>query len=223
MDGRLDLGRAFAYVFDDRSWVSKVLIGGLLSITVVMLPSMFGYLIDLARRVRDGAETPLPEWGEDFGGRWLRGFSVVVIFFIWGLIVMIPFLCISIASGAVAMGGQSDGANAAASLGVAAAYCIMIPLALLLSLAQPAILVHYINRGTFSSGFEVGAIWRLMGRNWGQYLIVFLLFLVTHFIGQLGFALCFIGVIFTLPYAYLVQAHLVGQLARDETVADQAI
>lgn len=214
----IDSSRPFTYVFEDPSWISKILIGGLLSLTIVMIPSMMGYLIDTARRVRDGADIPLPDWGEDFGGRWIRGFSLSVIAFIWSAVVFIPILCLIALFTVVAAagsGGNSDAAGGIAGLGFTGALCLIIPLSLILSLVFPAIMVHYVNRGSFAAGFEVGAIWRIMSRDWPSYLLVFVLYFVASFIASLGSYVC-IGMIFTLPYGYLIMAHLIGQLARHE-------
>lgn len=217
----MDAGRAFSYVFEDRSWVSKVLIGGLLTLTGVLFPSMLGFAIDTARNVRDGVSPPMPEWGQDFGNRWVRGFSLFAILFIWGLVLAIPFLCIAAIAGvAASAGGSQEGGNAAAAVIGVVGNCLSLIVGIVISLAAPAILVHYVNRGRFAAGFEVGAIWRLMNRDWGTYLLVWLLFLVAEAISGLGVVACFIGLIFTYPYAYLIMAHLAGQLAQTEPGTD---
>ena len=90
--GSIDVGQAFSFVFDDPAWIRKVLIGGLLSLTIILLPAMYGYLVDTARNVRDGIQYPMPSWGENFGGRWMRGFSILVISIIWTVIISMPLL-----------------------------------------------------------------------------------------------------------------------------------
>ena len=92
--------------------------------------------------------------------------------------------------------------------------CISIPLTLILIFFLPAILIHSISRGTFVAGFEIGAIWRIISRDWGRYLLVFILYFVSAMIANLGTIACLIGVIFTWPSAFLIGASLAGQLAR---------
>ena len=216
----MDTSRPFSYVFDDPNWVSKVIIGGLLGITGVLYPSLIGYLVDTARNVRDGVPRPMPEWGEDFGGRWVRGLSLTVLGAIYFLVVALPLICLGAAIGG-ALGASSSSADAAAGIfggTLVALYCALLPAGLIAGLVYPAVMIHYVNRGTFVSGFEFGQIWRIMSRNWSQYLLAWLLYIVAGFISGAGAAIC-IGVIFTMPYATLIIAHLVGQLAQGEPAA----
>ena len=214
----MEFGRAFDYVFKDRSWISKVLIGGLLSLTFILLPSMVGYTVDTARQVRDDNDLPLPEWGEDFGGRWIRGLTLIIGTFVWGLVISLPVICLAMIFGLAAAGAGNNQAGAAegvfAALGLIL-NCLSIPLSILGSLVAPAVYVQYINRGTFGSMFQVGEVIRHMSSDWNRYLLVFVLTLVAGFISGLGAIACGIGLIFTVPYAQLILAHLVGQLARE--------
>ena len=213
----MDTNRPFSYVFEDPNWLSKVLIGGLLALTGILYPSLIGYMIDTARTVRDGVARPLPTCGDDFGGRWVRGFSLSVIGFIYFAVISLPFLCIGAGLGsALGAGGSASDATAGLFGGaLVALYCAWLPALLVAGLAYPALVAHYVNRGTFGSGFDLGAIWRIMNRDWGQYLMVWVLFIVAGFISGAGAVVC-IGLIFTQPYATLIMAHLVGQLARAE-------
>lgn len=219
----MDAGRPFSYVFEDSSWLVKLLIGGLLGISFFLTPSLMGYLVDTARNVRDGRELPLPEWGEDFGGRWVRGLKLIVIYLVWSLVLMLPFLCLAVLIAVVAgTGGGAGGAgDASGAEGVAAVMglvlnCLSIPLTLVIIFFQPAIMAHYVELGTISSGFQVGDIWRRMSANWSEYLILWLLFLVASFISGLGAIACGIGILITYPYASLIQAHLIGQFVRTQ-------
>lgn len=214
----IDSGRPFTYVFEDPSWISKVLIGGLLSITLVMLPSMIGYEIDTARRVRDGADIPLPEWGEDFGGRWLRGLIILLVLLIWNLVPALIIACLAgaVGGGLAATSGSNSGAEGVMTATTLVGNCLSIPLSLFTAFVGPAIMSNYVNRGSFGSGFEFGRIWAIMSRNWGTYLLLAVLYYVASLIAGLGVIACFIGIIFTAPYAGLIAAHLIGQLSRPE-------
>jgi hypothetical protein len=215
----IDSGRSFVYMFEDPAWISKFLIGGLLTVTVAMIPSMVGYEIDTARRVRDGLETPLPEWGQNFGGRWVRGLSFLAIIYIWALVPVIVVACIAAAIGGAL--GASSGTQSAGESAAAAAYiagnCLSFPISILIALVSPSLMSNYVNRGSFVSGFEFGRLWAIASNNWGMYLLVAVLYgVATLFIVYLGFLACAIGIIFTAPYSGLIVAHLVGQLSRPE-------
>jgi hypothetical protein len=216
----MDTSQPFSYVFDDPNWISKVIIGGVLGITGILYPSLVGYLVDTARNVRDGVPQPMPQWGEDFGGRWVRGLSLSVLGLVYFIIVALPFICLGAGLGA-ALGASSSSPDAAAGIfsgTLLALFCAMLPASLIVSLVYPAIMIHYVNRGTFVSGFEFGAIWQIMSRDWDQYLLAWLLYIVASFISGVGASIC-IGVIFTMPYAMLIIAHLIGQLAQGEPAA----
>lgn len=67
---------ALKYPFDDKEWLKKVAIGGVLVITIIGGIPLAGYGVRLARRVMRG-EPGLPEW-DDFGGDITRGLYVLV-------------------------------------------------------------------------------------------------------------------------------------------------
>ena len=63
-----NLGRAFSFMFEDKDWIQKILIGAaflLLSMIIIGIPFVLGYLREVARRSAEGKELPLPDW-DDF-------------------------------------------------------------------------------------------------------------------------------------------------------------
>src|SRR5690606_7898885 len=67
----MELGRAIGFIFEDKKWVSKLLpllmVGILSAIPIVGLIATalgIGYLLHLARNVREGRPRPLPEWDQ---------------------------------------------------------------------------------------------------------------------------------------------------------------
>ncbi len=87
----MDIGRAFQAIFDDRAWVSKLLLAFLFEILVVTSPAVVGYFIQYIHNVAEGHDTPLPEWGA-FGTYWVRGILVILVAFVYvivGLLLLI--------------------------------------------------------------------------------------------------------------------------------------
>jgi len=63
----MDVGKAFGYVFEDKNWLIKLLIGGILLFIPVVNFIPIGYALTALRNVAEGKESPLPEW-DDWGG-----------------------------------------------------------------------------------------------------------------------------------------------------------
>lgn len=87
----MEFGRTFTYVFEDKEWVSKVVI-----ITVLVFASFFplfgliatctllGYITELVKNVRNGHPRPLPKW-DDYGGLTTTGAYVLLAMVIYNL------------------------------------------------------------------------------------------------------------------------------------------
>ncbi|MFN2244903.1 MAG: DUF4013 domain-containing protein, partial [Anaerolineae bacterium] len=82
----MDIGKAFTFVFDDKDWVVKVLIGiGILVAGLVLswliIPGILaglllsGYALEITRRVIRGEVEVLPAW-EDWGQLLIDGLQV---------------------------------------------------------------------------------------------------------------------------------------------------
>ena len=111
----MDVNRAIRYVFEDKQWISKVLIAVVLSLfSWLIIPAFIvaGYMVKLVRQVMHGQDTPLPEW-TDWGDLLRDGFFVVVAEFLWMLPFIVLILVIGLATGG--LGSMSDGGDALAA------------------------------------------------------------------------------------------------------------
>ncbi|NJO81490.1 MAG: DUF4013 domain-containing protein [Blastochloris sp.] len=84
----MNIGKAFSYVFEDERWVTKVLLGGLITLVPILNITTFGYMLKTAHNVAYGNPHPRPEWGEDFGDTFMRGLYALVINFVY----FIPYI-----------------------------------------------------------------------------------------------------------------------------------
>ena len=78
----MDVGRAFSFPFRDPDWVVKFLVGAvfvLLSVVLVGIPFLVGYMVEVVRRVAAGEAEPLPAW-ENLGEKFGRGLVLLAIF-----------------------------------------------------------------------------------------------------------------------------------------------
>lgn len=208
----MDIAKAFSYMFEDKNWPVKILIGGILSFIPIINFIPIGYALTALRNIAEGREGPLPEW-DNWGGYFSKGLMVFLAALIYALPIFI-IMGLSAAFGAVA-GAREKGALAALfGLCATLLYCLNIIYGLALSFWIPGALTFYAFRENFSAMFSFGEIFQYILANIGNYLMAWILSLVASFVAGFGVILCAIGVLFTGFWAYLVWAHLFGQVWR---------
>jgi len=215
----MDIGRAFSFVFEDERWVMKVLIAvvvAILSILIIPIPLLTGYMVAIARNVANGDET-LPEWN-DLGRMWMDGLAIIVAnivytipFWLIPLILMLPS----------AMTSDKDLGMSLMSIG-AALSCILIVIGVLLLLfISPALVVIYARTGEFGSLFQIGRILSFVQACITPILtalvIGILVSVAASIVGGLLNLVPCIGTILALPvavYPLMVMGHAYGQVGR---------
>jgi hypothetical protein len=210
----MDIGSAFSYMFDDQDWIKKIAIGGvamLLGVVLVPILTVYGYMLQTMKNVRDNQPTPLPEWS-DLGTLTLKGLMVVLIGVVYSLPALIPY-CLVIAVSVASQQADSDVAN---TLGILSSclVCLALFFVVVASVLFPAAVIRYAQYDTFGSAFQLREIFNFISSNFGDYIIVVLLVFVAQFIAQFGIILCGIGIFLTSFWALLVMGNLFGQLAR---------
>lgn len=208
----MDIGKAFTYVFDDEDWVKKVLIGGVLNlIPIVGLFFTSGYMLETLKNVMEGRSLPLPEW-DDWGGKFTKGLMAFIIGLVYSIPMSIIMCCFV---GVMVVAGQNeDLANVLGSIGGPCLNCLSLLYTLVLMVFIPAILTKYAETEEFGAAFRFGEIFNLVKDNIGTYLLVLVITWLAGLVGQLGLLACGVGMLFTLFYAMLVNAHSFGQAYR---------
>ena len=113
----MDVNKAVRFVFEDKQWISKLLIGVLMSLLAFfIIPGLIlnGYVIKLVRQVMNGNRDTLPEW-EDYGKLLRDGFFVTVGELVWMLPLILLVIIVTLATSGV--GSLSDDAAAVAATG----------------------------------------------------------------------------------------------------------
>lgn len=222
----MDLGKSLGFVFEDERWISKVLIGGVISVVPILNLAAVGYAIRTLRNVAEGVAHPLPEW-DDLGGDMIRGFMVTLA----GLVYALPLLVVAVASSfwfmaapssVVVSGGRSaaEAMNVLAVLCAASVACLTTLYSLLVSAWIPAAMANYALTDQAGALFRVGEIWGLIRRNLGGYVIALLVYVVLAPIAvMLGSILLIVGAIFAGFWVEVVFAHLLGQFVNPEEQA----
>ena len=175
------VGDSFSWPFQDSAWFSKMVVQGLIFIIpIVGWIALTGWLALTIDTYRAGRRELPPA-----GFHLERGIPLFVV------------LLVYVAAGA----GHNGAISGLAGL-------INLALTLLFAFLAPSIIVHT-YRGGISGGFEVNAIWQTATANPSNTIVAGLLVYVARLIGGLGFLLCCVGALFTIPYSVAITAGIV--------------
>ena len=218
----MDIARSFVYMFDDRDWVTKVLIGVLVTLAGVLilpLPILSGYLIAIVRNVMRGDET-LPDWN-DIVRYWVDGLVLMVATVLYTLpFWLLPLLLVLPAM--FAGGLNQDLADTLGVVSVAVSCVSSLAWALVLLLVSPVLAVEYARTGEFGVLFRVGYILGRVRDCLGPILISLIVSVLAGMAAGivstiLGLIPC-IGWLLGLPlvfYPVIVVGHIYGQMGRE--------
>jgi len=188
-----NVGRAFSFMFEDKNWVVKLILGAvfnLLTLVLIGIPFIFGYLLELAKNSSEGKELPLPEW-DKLGDKFIRGLIYLVILIIYSIPGMIlSFIpCVK--------------------------FCLGPLYFLALAFVLPYITVKYAQTGSFEEVFRFNEIINFVKANLNNLVIVVLLSIAFVIIALFGILALVVGVFFTGFWAFLAIAYLYGQVYRE--------
>lgn len=214
----MDIGRAVAYIFEDKNWMSKLL--PLLIIWVFSLIPIFGlvavalgigYMLFLASNVRDGLPRPLPKWDDgEIQTKLNVGAQVLMAMIAYNL----PTILMAICSYTLISGLASGFLGSSVTFVVV---CCTAPILLLYTGVAWGMLgigvAEYMETGEWQRMFRINHLWDALRSNsntvfqWGLYT-----FLANLGIAVIGAIPC-IGWVAVALFAYPIQGHLFGQFA----------
>jgi len=229
----MDVGKSFVYIFEDKKWFEKLLIGAVVAVIPVVNLALGGYGNEIIRRVTGRSTEPLADWG-GVGQEFAEGLLVTVAGLVYGLPALLfglPLIPLIIAAATQAENQQGIAwLLGGASLGLT---CLLGLYGLLFSFVFPAVQVNYARARTFAAAFYLRQVFRLIGDNLGAYILAWLAYFVFALVAGavLGFISTILGWIpcvgwilalaataLLTPLVLVVYAHLFGQLG-DVTIA----
>jgi len=224
----MEISKSFTYVFEDKEWGSKLFFGSIISIVPILNFAIGGYLIEIIRNVAHVEQTPLPGW-DRLGEKFIKG---VAIWFA-GLIYTAPIWLLALIFIPLALLPAISEGDAQQAFGFLLAGwglffgCFALLYGLAYSFIYPAVNINYALEGNFGACFQLGKIFRLIGRNIGDYLIVWAVTLLVGLVVGFGLGIVMmalniipcigwlIGWIFSAfvgIWLLSVYAHLFGQV-----------
>lgn len=206
----MDLGRAFAFVFDDPDWLRKVGLNALIALIPIIGPLyLLGWGLEVAKRVAARGLEPLPDI--DFGTYLVHGFRAFVVSLVYTAPLWISNIVAAILFSAVREVGQGP-TNALVGIGTACGGLLVLIFLMLLALVLPAAMTRSAVFGSIEAGLHFRAVWGMVRAAPGAYIVAFIASLLTGFAAAfLGGLACGIGIIFTMAYYQVISGHLYGQ------------
>lgn len=215
----MDFGKAFTYVFDDKDWMKKIGIAGVIALISIVLSVIIvgiagfillgGWMIELTRRVIDHDPEPLPDW-TDYGGYFMKGLQAFVI----GLVYSLPIILISGCGSLLpALMQNSDSSSAATIIQIVSicTSCFATIYGIFLGFVLPAALARFAASGQLGSAFRFGEVFGLVRAAPVAYVLVLVGGFLASIISSLGLIACGIGIAFTMAYSMAINGHLYGQ------------
>ncbi|NLX37765.1 MAG: DUF4013 domain-containing protein [Chloroflexi bacterium] len=209
----MDIGRSFSYVFEDKDWPKKLIIGGLINFVPILNFANMGYALRVLRTSARGQEPTLPEW-DQLGQDWVKGLLQTLAL----AILLLPLIPGIIASG-VAGEWMDSGDGNPLVLCCFGLTCLTSLWGLFVAIIYPMARAHYALSDEFAAFFRFRTLLKAIGQRLGDYVVVLLMIIVAQMLaGTIGSLVCIVGVAFTSFYAELVTADLIGQVAADSAL-----
>ncbi len=205
----MNYSHAFTYVFEDKNWISKILIAGLISlIPIVGQIYLFGWMIEIVRRVKAGRTDILPT--THFSYFLTLGLKMFVVSLIYSIPVIIISGIMQLLTSSASNADDSIFTIFFAGLG-----CIGGILGLVLNIAIALLgtygAIKLAETDQIKACLDFNDAFQCIKNNIGTFIIVELLAIVAGLIEGAGIIIC-IGFIFTIPYGTAIIGNLVGQL-----------
>lgn len=208
----MDLGLAFSFPFQDEEWIKKILIAGvLLFVPIIGWFAVFGWALEITRRVIRESEEPLPDWN-DIGDLFTLGVKGFVISFVYSIPVMLLTAPITI------LGWFEDLQGIVAFLSICTS-CLTFLYSIILWVALPASFGILADSDNLGEAINPSKMLELVRAAPGAYVIALLGVIISSLVASLGVIACGVGLLFTTAYAMAFMGHIYGQAYKEARAA----
>lgn len=213
----MDISRAFMFAFDDKQWVEKLVLIGVMSLLsfipffgLIASAALLGYVVQMVENMRASDPYPLPRW-DKIADLIARGGNVLVAWIVYMIPNILMICCVATLPGFVG-NNEFFGSGFAAII-----LCCLLPILLVYNLVTWPMLalgtIRYSEIGKINVFFEFGDLLATLQRNSNLTIQwVVLTFIANLVIGLFGVIPC-LGWLAALVLSVPVQGHLLGQFA----------
>ncbi len=211
----MDLGAIIQAPMQDKEWLKKCALMGLLTIVLCIVPIAGGIIAGLnaagwLRTYADSrlrGETDLPPAGLGYMGPGWR-------LFLSYLPLIGVMIAVEIVTVVLTMIGASAHVPALAMIGSVVGVVLLLPLSLWNMVMMPGMLFLHIVKGEPWSSMQIGKLWRLMMAGGTEYLLFWVAILVAGIISELGIIACGVGLIVSIPYGMAMYGASIAEFER---------
>jgi hypothetical protein len=204
------LGDSFAWPFRDPEWFTKIVLMGLIAlIPIVGWLQLLGWMLSALDNLRHGLQV-LPPAAFQYATRGINLFAASLIWGLAALVLLYGSMGVAIfALLSVTPSSGDSGSSAVFPLlflplmfGITAAFGLII-IALYVFIPP---LILFTDRKGLAGAFNVAGFVHAIRVSPRESLAAAGLALVSYFISGLGSYLCYVGILFTIPYSLAILA-----------------
>ncbi|NIR52397.1 DUF4013 domain-containing protein [candidate division KSB1 bacterium] len=205
----MNYSEALSFTFQDKDWLKKMAIGGLIAFISFYCGLFFifgfplvGYYVGVIRNVVKGEEQPLPDWA-DMSKIFVDGILGGIIFLVYFVVIggICALLIVSVAN-------QYMPDHEKALLITLISVFTLLALTVFINFG----LIQFAATDNFGSAFSLPGIFQLVKSHLGEFLAISMFSLILNGI----LLLAGLGILspFTNFWGMVIQAHLFGQCAK---------
>lgn len=209
----IDFARPFTFVFEDKDWTKKILVGALYALAVLLCYVGFFALLGYQKRVilatAEGRDLPLPEF-DRFGEDLVEGLKIFVIMLGYvGPGIVLYF--VGAIFGAIISEAASPDLGGLVILGT---MCLALPLVIVGSLLTPVAIIRYADNSSIGAAFQFGEVFRFVKENAVNVLLALVIGMVVNFLAQLTILLFCVGIFAGTAWGVMANGQAYGQVLR---------
>ena len=210
----VDIGKAIEFPTKDKEWLTKIVVGGILSIIPVINFIAAGYELKVMRNAIN-KKPAMPRW-ENFGGLFVDGLVVFIISLIYMIVPIIVFVATSAVWGLPLFSiGRFMGCPFALVATFLPLIAITLVFAIIIGFILPMAIALYASSKNVGKAFKFGEILNRIKSVFGEYIVAYVFILILGIIIGAIAMIPYIGwiiALFVTFYIGVVSSNLFGEL-----------